>query len=71
MEKMNFILRQVYNMTGVTITEVTSVNEIHTLYGYSGNDNKVVPVGINRIEEIVQAYHGEEPEILTYDSAVY
>lgn len=71
MEKMNFILKQVYNMTGVTITQVTSANEIHTLYGYSGNDNKVVPVGINRIEEIVQAYHGEEPEILTYDSAVY
>ena len=46
MDKMNFVLKQVYDMTGATITEVTATNEIRTLYGYAGRDGEVVPVGI-------------------------
>ncbi len=71
MDKMNFILKQIYYMTGATITEVTATNEIRTLYGYAGRDGEVVPVGINRIEEIIQTYHGPKPEVLTYDNAMY
>ncbi len=71
MEKLDFILKQAYYMSGATITEVTSENEIRTIYGYKDADNTIVPVGTNRIEEIVNAYHGSKPEVMNYDSAVY
>ena len=71
MEKLDFILKQAYYMSGATITEVTSENEIRTIYGYKDADNTIVPVGTNRIEEIVNAYHGSKPEVMNYDSTVY
>ncbi|MBQ4300086.1 MAG: helix-turn-helix domain-containing protein [Lachnospiraceae bacterium] len=71
MEKLDFILKQAYYMTGATITEVTGENEIRTIYGHKDADNTIVPVGTNRIEEIVNVYHGSKPEVMNYDSAVY
>ena len=71
MEKLDFILKQAYYMSGATITEVTSENEIRTIYGYKDADNTIVPVGTNRIEEIVNVYHGSKPEVMNYDSTVY
>ena len=71
MEKLDFILKQAYYMTGATITEVTSENEIRTIYGYKDADNTIVPVGTNRIEEIVNVYHGSKPEVMNYDSTGY